>query len=81
MDRTDIIMLSEISQTQKDKYLRFLSYVEGGEEKPNCHQEAVEKTIMVLQMNHDSNVKYFVSIHPDSTKISEDAISTASLTY
>jgi serine/threonine-protein phosphatase 4 regulatory subunit 1 len=47
----------------------------------SCHQEAVEKTIMALQMDGDSDVKYFASIHSTSTKISEDAMSTASLSY
>lgn len=47
----------------------------------SCHQEAVEQTIMALQMDRDSDVKYFASIHPASTKISEDAMSTASSTY
>uniref|UniRef100_A0A7N5JME1 Protein phosphatase 4 regulatory subunit 1 n=1 Tax=Ailuropoda melanoleuca TaxID=9646 RepID=A0A7N5JME1_AILME len=46
-----------------------------------CHQEAVEQTIMALQMDRDSDVKYFASIHPASTKISDDAMSTASSTY
>ncbi|XP_073926522.1 serine/threonine-protein phosphatase 4 regulatory subunit 1 isoform X2 [Castor canadensis] len=46
-----------------------------------CHQEAVEQTVMALQMDRDSDVKYFASIHPTSTKISEDAMSTASSTY
>ncbi|XP_013370831.1 PREDICTED: serine/threonine-protein phosphatase 4 regulatory subunit 1 [Chinchilla lanigera] len=47
----------------------------------SCHQEAVEQTIMALQMDQDSDVKYFASTHPASTKISEDAMSTASSTY
>ncbi|XP_021042210.1 serine/threonine-protein phosphatase 4 regulatory subunit 1 isoform X1 [Mus caroli] len=47
----------------------------------SCHQEAVEQTIMALQMDRDSDVKYFASIHPSSTKLSEDAMSTASSTY
>ncbi|XP_019505518.1 PREDICTED: serine/threonine-protein phosphatase 4 regulatory subunit 1 isoform X6 [Hipposideros armiger] len=47
----------------------------------SCHQEAVEQTVMALQMDRDSDVKYFASIHPASTKISEDAMSTASSTY
>lgn len=47
----------------------------------SCHQEAVEQTIMALQMDRDSDVKYFASIHPSSTKVSEDAMSTASSTY
>ncbi|MEJ1288384.1 hypothetical protein NN561_019415 [Cricetulus griseus] len=47
----------------------------------SCHQEAVEQTIMALQMDRDSDVKYFASIHPSSTKASEDAMSTASSTY
>ncbi|XP_048219066.1 serine/threonine-protein phosphatase 4 regulatory subunit 1 isoform X1 [Perognathus longimembris pacificus] len=46
-----------------------------------CHQEAVEQTVMALQMDRDSDVKYFASIHPASTKLSEDALSTASSTY
>ncbi|KAM9097083.1 serine/threonine-protein phosphatase 4 regulatory subunit 1 isoform X2 [Sarcophilus harrisii] len=47
----------------------------------NSHQEAVEQTIMALQMDSDSDVKYFASIHPSSNKIAEDAMSTASSTY
>ncbi|XP_012930723.2 serine/threonine-protein phosphatase 4 regulatory subunit 1 [Heterocephalus glaber] len=47
----------------------------------SCHQEAVEQTIMALQMDRDSDVKYFASTHPAGTKISEDAMSTASSTY
>ncbi|XP_021073599.1 serine/threonine-protein phosphatase 4 regulatory subunit 1 isoform X1 [Mus pahari] len=47
----------------------------------SCHQEAVEQTIMALQMDRDSDVKYFASIHPSSTKLCEDAMSTASSTY
>ncbi|XP_069709974.1 serine/threonine-protein phosphatase 4 regulatory subunit 1 isoform X3 [Phaenicophaeus curvirostris] len=47
----------------------------------NSHQEAVEQTIMALQMDEDSDVKYFASIHPASTKIADDAMSTASSTY
>ncbi|XP_055994113.1 serine/threonine-protein phosphatase 4 regulatory subunit 1 isoform X1 [Sorex fumeus] len=47
----------------------------------SCHLEAVEQTIMALQMDRDSDVKYFASTHPASTKLSEDAMSTASSTY
>lgn len=47
----------------------------------NSHQEAVEQTIMALQMDGDSDVKYFASIHPASTKLADDAMSTASSTY
>ncbi|KAM4687959.1 serine/threonine-protein phosphatase 4 regulatory subunit 1 isoform 2-T2 [Discoglossus pictus] len=47
----------------------------------NSHQEAVEQTIMALQMDYDSDVKYFASIHPASTKLADDAMSTASSTY
>lgn len=47
----------------------------------NSHQEAVEQTIVALQMDNDNDVKYFASIHPASTKISDDAMSTASSTY
>uniref|UniRef100_A0A8C3IZ61 Serine/threonine-protein phosphatase 4 regulatory subunit 1 n=1 Tax=Chrysemys picta bellii TaxID=8478 RepID=A0A8C3IZ61_CHRPI len=47
----------------------------------NSHQEVVEQTIMALQMDDDNDVKYFASIHPASTKIADDAMSTASSTY
>nr|XP_031295047.1 serine/threonine-protein phosphatase 4 regulatory subunit 1 isoform X2 [Camelus dromedarius] len=47
----------------------------------SCHQEAVEQTIVALQMDRDSDVKYFASTHPAGTRISEDALSTASSTY
>ncbi|XP_038602576.1 serine/threonine-protein phosphatase 4 regulatory subunit 1 isoform X1 [Tachyglossus aculeatus] len=47
----------------------------------NTHQEAVEQTLMALQMDRDNDVKYFASIHPASSKIAEDAMSTASSTY
>ncbi|XP_042320365.1 serine/threonine-protein phosphatase 4 regulatory subunit 1 [Sceloporus undulatus] len=47
----------------------------------NSHQEAVEQTIVALQMDNDNDVKYFASIHPASTKIADDAMSTASSTY
>ncbi|XP_056377542.1 serine/threonine-protein phosphatase 4 regulatory subunit 1 isoform X2 [Hyla sarda] len=47
----------------------------------NTHQEAVEQTIVALQMDYDKDVKYFASIHPASTKLADDAMSTASSTY
>uniref|UniRef100_A0A670IG84 Serine/threonine-protein phosphatase 4 regulatory subunit 1 n=1 Tax=Podarcis muralis TaxID=64176 RepID=A0A670IG84_PODMU len=47
----------------------------------SAHQEAVEQTIVALQMDNDNDVKYFASIHPASTKIADDAMSTASSTY
>ncbi|XP_008116389.1 serine/threonine-protein phosphatase 4 regulatory subunit 1 isoform X3 [Anolis carolinensis] len=47
----------------------------------NSHQEAVEQTIVALQMDNDNDVKYFASIHPASTKMADDAMSTASSTY
>ncbi|XP_074800745.1 serine/threonine-protein phosphatase 4 regulatory subunit 1 isoform X2 [Natator depressus] len=47
----------------------------------NSHQEVVEQTIVALQMDDDNDVKYFASIHPASTKIADDAMSTASSTY
>ncbi|XP_075389326.1 serine/threonine-protein phosphatase 4 regulatory subunit 1 isoform X2 [Tenrec ecaudatus] len=46
-----------------------------------CHQEAVEQTIMALQMDRDSDVKYFASVLPAGSKVAEDAMSTASSTY
>jgi serine/threonine-protein phosphatase 4 regulatory subunit 1 len=47
----------------------------------SCHQEAVEQAIMTLQMDQDSDVKYFASKHPASSKVSKDVMSTASSTY
>ncbi|XP_036410351.1 serine/threonine-protein phosphatase 4 regulatory subunit 1 isoform X1 [Megalops cyprinoides] len=47
----------------------------------NSHQEALEQTLVALQMDLDKDVKYFASVHPGSTRISEDAMSTASSTY
>ncbi|KAM9308008.1 serine/threonine-protein phosphatase 4 regulatory subunit 1 [Gastrophryne carolinensis] len=47
----------------------------------NSHQEAVEQTIVALQMDYDNDVKYFASIHPANTKLADDAMSTASSTY
>ncbi|KAI1888963.1 hypothetical protein AGOR_G00174170 [Albula goreensis] len=47
----------------------------------NSHQEALEQTLVALQMDLDKDVKYFASMHPGSTRISEDAMSTASSTY
>ncbi|XP_073908754.1 serine/threonine-protein phosphatase 4 regulatory subunit 1-like [Castor canadensis] len=47
----------------------------------SCHQEAVEQAIMTLQMDRDSDVKYFASKHPTSSKISKDVMNTASSTY
>jgi hypothetical protein len=45
------------------------------------YQDAVELTVMILQLDQDHNVKYFASKHPASTKITEDAMSVPSLTY
>ncbi|MFT7816066.1 serine/threonine-protein phosphatase 4 regulatory subunit 1 isoform X2 [Arapaima gigas] len=47
----------------------------------NSHQEALEQTLVALQTDIDKDVKYFASVHPGSTRISEDAMSTASSTY
>uniref|UniRef100_A0A8C3TC62 Serine/threonine-protein phosphatase 4 regulatory subunit 1 n=1 Tax=Chelydra serpentina TaxID=8475 RepID=A0A8C3TC62_CHESE len=47
----------------------------------SSHQEVVEQTIMALQMDDDNDVKYFASTHPASSKIADDAMSTASSTY
>ncbi|KAJ8403310.1 hypothetical protein AAFF_G00355270 [Aldrovandia affinis] len=47
----------------------------------NSHQEALEQTLVALQTDLDKDVKYFASVHPASTRISEDAMSTASSTY
>uniref|UniRef100_A0A4W4HHI1 Serine/threonine-protein phosphatase 4 regulatory subunit 1 n=1 Tax=Electrophorus electricus TaxID=8005 RepID=A0A4W4HHI1_ELEEL len=47
----------------------------------NSHQEALEQTLVALQMDMDKDVKYFASVHPGSTRINEDAMSTTSSTY
>ncbi|XP_042562843.1 serine/threonine-protein phosphatase 4 regulatory subunit 1 isoform X2 [Clupea harengus] len=47
----------------------------------NCHHEALEQTLVALQMDPDKDVKYFASVHPGSTRINEDAMSTTSSTY
>uniref|UniRef100_A0A8C8DGD6 Serine/threonine-protein phosphatase 4 regulatory subunit 1 n=1 Tax=Oncorhynchus tshawytscha TaxID=74940 RepID=A0A8C8DGD6_ONCTS len=47
----------------------------------NSHQEALEQTLVALQMDLDKDVKYFASVHPGSTRLSEDAMSTTSSTY
>ncbi|XP_076992087.1 serine/threonine-protein phosphatase 4 regulatory subunit 1 isoform X2 [Tamandua tetradactyla] len=47
----------------------------------SCHQEAVEQAVVALQMDRDSDVQYFASTHPTSTRAAEDAASTASSTY
>ncbi|KAM7176982.1 serine/threonine-protein phosphatase 4 regulatory subunit 1 isoform 2-T2 [Macrochelys suwanniensis] len=47
----------------------------------SSHQEVVEQTVMALQMDDDNDVKYFASVHPASSKIADDAMSTASSTY
>ncbi|XP_072568521.1 serine/threonine-protein phosphatase 4 regulatory subunit 1 isoform X1 [Paramormyrops kingsleyae] len=47
----------------------------------NSHQEALEQALVALQTDLDKDVKYFASVHPGSTRISEDAMSTASSTY
>lgn len=47
----------------------------------NSHQETLEQTLVVLQMDIDKDVKYFASVHPGSTRLNEDAMSTTSSTY
>ncbi|KAK2870527.1 hypothetical protein Q8A67_024919 [Cirrhinus molitorella] len=47
----------------------------------NCQQEALEHTLVSLQTDVDKDVKYFASIHPCSTRLNEDAMSTTSSTY
>lgn len=47
----------------------------------NSHQETLEQTLVALQMDMDKDVKYFASVHPGSTRINEDAMSTTSSTY
>lgn len=47
----------------------------------SCHQEALEHTLVALQMDVDKDVKYFASVHPGSSRLNEDAMSTTSSTY
>ncbi|XP_043082720.1 serine/threonine-protein phosphatase 4 regulatory subunit 1 [Puntigrus tetrazona] len=47
----------------------------------NCQQEALEHTLVALQTDVDKDVKYFASVHPSSTRLNEDAMSTTSSTY
>ncbi|XP_069072654.1 serine/threonine-protein phosphatase 4 regulatory subunit 1 isoform X1 [Pleurodeles waltl] len=68
-----VILAKTLKQTllEKDCFLN----------SANSHQESVEQTIMALQMDQDNDVKYFASIHPATTRIADDAMSTASSTY
>ncbi|RXM95751.1 Serine/threonine-protein phosphatase 4 regulatory subunit 1, partial [Acipenser ruthenus] len=47
----------------------------------SSHQEALEQTLMALQMDLDKDVQYFASVHPASTRLADDAMSTTSSTY
>ncbi|XP_026097365.1 serine/threonine-protein phosphatase 4 regulatory subunit 1 isoform X3 [Carassius auratus] len=47
----------------------------------NGQQEALEHTLVSLQTDVDKDVKYFASVHPSSTRLNEDAMSTTSSTY
>ncbi|XP_058621848.1 serine/threonine-protein phosphatase 4 regulatory subunit 1 isoform X2 [Onychostoma macrolepis] len=47
----------------------------------NCQQAALEHTLVALQTDVDKDVKYFASVHPGSTRLNEDAMSTTSSTY
>uniref|UniRef100_A0A8C2HLT8 Protein phosphatase 4, regulatory subunit 1 n=1 Tax=Cyprinus carpio TaxID=7962 RepID=A0A8C2HLT8_CYPCA len=47
----------------------------------NCQQVALEHTLVALQTDVDKDVKYFASVHPGSTRLNEDAMSTTSSTY
>ncbi|XP_026057459.1 serine/threonine-protein phosphatase 4 regulatory subunit 1-like isoform X2 [Carassius auratus] len=47
----------------------------------NGQQEALEHTLISLQTDVDKDVKYFASVHPSSTRLNEDAMSTTSSTY
>lgn len=47
----------------------------------SSQQEAVEQTAMALQADQDRDVRYFASVHPNNTKLGDDAMSTASSTY
>lgn len=58
-----------------------LCFVEYFLHSANSHQEALEQTLVALQMDMDKDVKYFASVHPGSTRINEDAMSTTSSTY
>uniref|UniRef100_A0A8D0CIF0 Protein phosphatase 4, regulatory subunit 1 n=1 Tax=Scleropages formosus TaxID=113540 RepID=A0A8D0CIF0_SCLFO len=66
-----------LAKTLRQSLLEREYFVHSG----NSHQEALEQTLVALQTDLDKDVKYFASVHPGSTRISEDALSTASSTY
>ncbi|XP_051879273.1 serine/threonine-protein phosphatase 4 regulatory subunit 1 isoform X1 [Pristis pectinata] len=47
----------------------------------SSQQEAIEQIAVALQADQDRDVRYFASVHPSSTKLGDDAMSTASSTY
>ncbi|XP_041103705.1 serine/threonine-protein phosphatase 4 regulatory subunit 1-like isoform X2 [Polyodon spathula] len=47
----------------------------------SSHQEALEQTLVALQMDLDKDVQYFASVHPANTRLADDAMSTTSSTY
>ncbi|MGH0155740.1 UNVERIFIED_CONTAM: hypothetical protein FKN15_032838 [Acipenser sinensis] len=47
----------------------------------SSHQEALEQTLVALQVDLDKDVQYFASVHPASTRLADDAMSTTSSTY
>ena len=68
-----VLLVKTLQQTLLEKEYFLVS--------ASCHQEAVEQTIMALQMDQDRDVKNFASIYSSSTKLPEDAMRTASSTY
>ncbi|XP_067887344.1 serine/threonine-protein phosphatase 4 regulatory subunit 1 isoform X2 [Heterodontus francisci] len=47
----------------------------------SSHHEVIEQIAVALQADRDRDVRYFASIYPSSTKLGDDAMSTASSTY
>ncbi|KAG8510692.1 Serine/threonine-protein phosphatase 4 regulatory subunit 1, partial [Galemys pyrenaicus] len=55
-----LLLIKKFRQTlpEKEYFLTFICY----------HEEAMRETIIALQMGHNSDTKYFASIHSASTK-------------
>ncbi|XP_069778496.1 serine/threonine-protein phosphatase 4 regulatory subunit 1-like isoform X3 [Narcine bancroftii] len=47
----------------------------------NPEQEAIEQMAVALRADQDRDVRYFASVHPNSTKFADDSMSTTSSTY
>ncbi|XP_067834441.1 serine/threonine-protein phosphatase 4 regulatory subunit 1 isoform X2 [Heptranchias perlo] len=66
-----------LAKTLRQNLLEKEYFVNSG----SSHQEAIEQIAVALQADQDRDVRYFASIYPSSTKLGDDAMSTASSTY